>query len=325
MKIQSHFARSLAIITIVTSLACAGAVGAGSVVIPDTPDGTVKAVAENLAEGRPEVLWMALPPSYQQDITDITHAFANKMDPELYNKTFSLLNKAVVVLTDKKDIIQGSSMIKTVEEDDLDTVEEGWDTAMALLGTLLTSDISDLEKMKTFNYEDFFKGTATALMEQAAAMSAEDPEDPYAKEFQSKFEAMTVELLNTEGDHATLVISAPDEEPEQVEMTRVEGRWIPTDMADDWAEEVAEAKQKIEEITPESLAETKMQAMMMLAMAESFVDQVGQVNSSEELDALIGGMFGSMMGGMGAPPAGAPSEEPGEELGEEPSDDPSDG
>ncbi len=300
MKIRSRFTLSASLIAIAVGLACAG--GAGAISIPDTPDGTVTAVAQNLADGHPEVVWMALPPSYQQDITDVTHAFAEKMDPELYNKVFSVANKAVTVLTDKKDIILESKMLESAGEERA-TVENGWDTGMAFLGTLLTSEISDLEKMKTLNYEDFIKGTGTSLMEQAAAMSANNPEDPYANEFQAKFEAMTVVVKDTEGDNATLVISVPDEDPENVQMTKVEGRWIPSDMADDWADGIADAKLKIEEITPETMAQNKMQAMMMLAMAESFIDQVGQVNSAEELDTLIGGMFGGMMGGMAPPPA----------------------
>ena len=49
--------------------------------IPSTPDGTVRAVAEGLADRHPEVIWQALPPTYQKDITELTHAFAERMDP----------------------------------------------------------------------------------------------------------------------------------------------------------------------------------------------------------------------------------------------------
>ena len=49
--------------------------------LPDTPDGTVTFVAQRLVEHHPEVIWTALPESYRQDLTEVTAAFAEKMDP----------------------------------------------------------------------------------------------------------------------------------------------------------------------------------------------------------------------------------------------------
>ena len=43
--------------------------------------------------------------------------------------------------------------------------------------------------------------------------------------------------------------------------------------------------------------------MMMVGMAEAFVDQIGQAQTPEQLDQMLQGIFGGLMGGMGGPPA----------------------
>ena len=76
--------------------------------IPDTPDGTVLAVAAGLQDNHPEILWTALPASYRQDITEITRTFAEKMDPVVYDRAFALVMRAVAVLDDRKEVILAS-------------------------------------------------------------------------------------------------------------------------------------------------------------------------------------------------------------------------
>ena len=84
---------------------------ANAVDLPDSPDGTVRVVMQSLADRHPEVLWQALPASYQKDITDLTHAFAEKMDPEIWQTAFRLGNKAVGILRDKKQYILDSCTV----------------------------------------------------------------------------------------------------------------------------------------------------------------------------------------------------------------------
>src|SRR5688572_11963811 len=61
--------------------------------IPSTPDGTVQKVTSDLANDRPQVVWQALPASYQSDIREVIVAFADKLDADLWNRTFAVLGK----------------------------------------------------------------------------------------------------------------------------------------------------------------------------------------------------------------------------------------
>ena len=300
MKFRTIFAPGVALVCCLAVVACSGASGSAKAEIPDSPDGTIKVVASELANHRPQILWEALPASYQQDISQITHDFAAKMDPELYNQLVAFAQKAVTVLLDKKELILGSSMVQ-LKEEDLADIEQGWNTSLVALDTLLHSEISNIESLKTIDLNAFLAGTGSALMDQAAAASKETPEDPFENEVMARLHALQVELLESDADTAKVKVSVPDEDSEELRMVRVEGRWIPAEMAETWDKDVAEAKIKVAELSEEEMAQAKMQGMLFLAMADSFLDQLAAVQSSEEFDALAQGLLGGFMGG-GTPP-----------------------
>ena len=281
--------------------ACGGQAIATADQIPSSPDGTVKFVAEKVADGHPEVVWEALPETYQADINDLTHLFATKVDREVWDKSFSVLRKTTVVLQDKKDLFLGSQLV-AMAKDNQDDIAGNWDTATVVLSTLVNSDLGNLESLKTIDWGRFMATTGAQLMQVAKKASAATEDNDYEDDFLAKVEGLQVEVLENADGMAKLKISAPDEEPEEVQMTQVEGRWVPSDLAQDWDKNVAEARVKLENITPETIAQQKMQIMMMVGMAEAFVDQVAQAKTSEELDQMLQGLLGGLLGGMGGPP-----------------------
>jgi len=139
--------------------------------IPSTPDGTVKYVASKLADGNPEVIWEALPDRYRTDINDITHQFADKMDPEVWDKTFAVTRKAATVLQDKKDLFLGSQMM-AMAQDKQDEIAENWDTVALVLSTLASSDLGNLDALKTIDWGTFMATTGKQLMKIASEASA---------------------------------------------------------------------------------------------------------------------------------------------------------
>jgi len=288
------------LITAALCVSCGGGPGSGKTAVPDTPDGTIKAIAQELAAGRPGVAWTALPPSYQQDIQDIVHEFGNRMDPELYGATFELAQRTVQILQSKRDIILGSKLIQ-VSPENRDLVLRNWNTSLMLFEEVLSSEISSLESLAVIDVGTYVEDTGASIMSKAAAMSAEMPDDPYAKSFVTDLEAIDAEIVSVEGDQATVRITAPDREPHDLEMVKVEGRWVPREIAEGWQEDTAAIRDNLAQMTPESIQEMKPRAMMGLTMAGAMVDRLAAIETSEELDAAFGGMFGSMMGGSSGP------------------------
>ncbi len=276
------------------------AVPALAVEIPDSPEGTVTAVAEALADRHPEVLWQALPPSYQKDITELTHAFAARMDPTVWDAAFGLGRKTANVLRDKKAIILSSSYLESAGEE-RQRIEDSWDTMVWVLTEFSASDVSRLDALKSIDWERYLATTGRELMNSAAEASKRSGDDAFDREFTQMLLKTKVEVVSREGDQATLRISAPDEEPEDLQLTRVEGRWVPNDMAADWDENFADAKQKLAETSAEEIEEGSMQAMMVIGMVDGVLTKLETVETTEQFEAAIQGILGPFLGGAMGP------------------------
>lgn len=265
--------------------------GAGTT-LPDTPDGTVVAVAEKLVNHHPEIVWAALPESYRADITELTSTFAERMDPEVYDRVMAVANRAVEVLQQKKDLILASEAFESAQIDRED-FDRSMTAGITVAQTLLSSDISTLAGLGAINWQQYLATTGRTLMEQAEEIEIEEGEDPMAD-----LETLEVEIVEIGDDTAKLRLVTADDEPEEIDLVRVEGRWIPAEMAAKWPEAMAGARHKLDEMTPEKVAEMKGQALMGLAMAEGVIEQIAATETVEEFDAAVGPMLQAIMGSL---------------------------
>ncbi len=288
-------------VPLMVAVAAAFAAPVTATELPDSPDGTVRVVMEQLVDRKPEIIWQALPPSYQQDITELTHLFASKMDPEVWDATFALGNRTTALLRDKKEIMLQSSYADMAGEE-RKSVENSWDTVISLLGAFFSSDISSLDKLQTMDWESYFTTTGRDLMKMAAERSKASGDDTFDEEFTKKLQNTEVEVISRDGDRATVKVTAPDDDPEEMELVRVESRWVPAEMADGWDDKVAEARSKLNVLTDDEIEQGSMQAMMFIGMMQGVVMQLEAVETSEEFEQSIQGLLGpfleGMMGGM---------------------------
>ncbi len=286
------FAPALVLTLLISGCANDATSSAAPPAIPDSPDGTVVAIAENLALYRPEILWEALPESYQTDINEITQLFAAKMDPEIYDRGLALVGRAVEVLQEKQELILASNSATALPADAA-KVEMGMTSSLTVMQMILGSEVSTLAGLGAIDWQQFLSTTGSQVLEYADSVEAEEGEDPFAE-----INSLTVETVEATDDTATLRISSANQEPEDVEMVRVEGRWVPKDIAEEWDSNVADAREGLEALTPEKMAELKGQAAFGLAMAEGIIEQVAVVESAEEFDALVGPMIEAVMGNL---------------------------
>ena len=259
--------------------------------IPDSPEGTVLAVAEALQNNHAEILWTALPESYRRDITEITKTFAEKMDPAVYDRAFATVMRAVDVLDDRKDIILASETFKSTAAN-ADEIRQGLSNTQVFTDTLKGSEIATLAGLGSVDWEQFLATTVNTMITNAAAIKAEGGENIF-----NELASLKVETVDLADDRATLRISSDNQEPEDVEMAKVEGRWVPAEMADEWAQGIEDARQGLAEMTPEKMAAQKTQIMMFFGMADALIDQIASLQTPEEFDAAIGPMLAPFMGG----------------------------
>jgi hypothetical protein len=113
-------------------------------------------------------------------------------------------------------------------------------------------------------------------------------------------------LISSASDTATVELTKPDGTKETVELTRVEGKWVPKAMADEWASKIGEAQAAIAglQIKPEE----KQQAIMITGMASGMIDGFLNAKTQQEFDASIAALLPLIQGalpGQGPPPAQA--------------------
>jgi hypothetical protein len=260
---------------------------------PATADEAVRQVLSGLADGRPEVLWYALPASYQQDINDLVHEAAERTDPELWNRSFGVLGKVSRVLHEKQEFILDHPMIAS-QVADRKEADRNWKAVVGMFDTIVKSDLADVDTVKNMDVGVFLAttgGTFMGQLEKAASMT----EDNAWAEFTSKMRSMQIEVVSAEGDSATLRMQPEGEQAVEQHFTRVEGKWILADMAAEWDDTIANARESLVNATGQQDAATQQMALMQLGMVESALDGILAADTGEEFNASIGGIMGMAM------------------------------
>ena len=269
--------------------------GRSAPAIPATPEGTFTTVMHSLAEGKPEVIWAALPASYQKQLQDeVVRAFAVKMDADIYNKGVAVARKLSGILNSKKDLIISeltSHPLFEMAQVNKAQVEQNWGKVIGLVDVVLASELGDLSKLKNVDVGNFLRVTGGKVMGQIAELSALSEQDPYGKEFKTRMAGATAEVVSAEGDKATVKVATVGESPDTLEWIKVEGKWLPQDLVDEWPDFIASAKEQIDQIKPETLMAQKPQIMGVLAAVEAVLDQLATAKTAEEFQTMIGGLM----------------------------------
>jgi len=294
-----HFPASsqLVVLALMVAIGCGGGTSA-ELSIPDSPDGTVEVLVNGLVQHHPEIVWRALPPSYQQDVADLTREFADTVDPAVFDRAVAVARKGVVVLQSKKELILGSKALEQSQVD-AETADIFWEIAVHMLDALLASDVADLSTLRELDVEAFLATTGSDLMDHASKLPAENEDMESFAQRVAALEQANVNLESEDGDHAVVLLEVPDQDPTELQLIRVEDRWIPAELAAQWPQAVAEARAKIGLLNGEEAAQTRVQLLFGIGIVEGFIDQIDRMETSDEIDDLIGGVLGNIMATQG--------------------------
>lgn len=279
-----------------------GASGGKATSIPDSPEGTVKAVASSLANNQPRAVWDAMPGKWQTDVNSLVSEFAGKMDAEVYDTTFATVGKLSDTLKEKKALIlqaledpQISGNMPITKAD----LEARYDTLVSFLGTIARSDASTVNGLKSLDIGKFLGNTGATLMADMDKLAELAPDPDAAEMIQTKKDLanVQVEVVSSSADAATVKITTGDK-VEQEEMVKVEGKWVPKEMADEWDAKIAEAKANLAEMTGQEMAQNKPQVMQLLKSIDTRLTTVSKASTPDELKQAVMGMVGAVMGQM---------------------------
>jgi hypothetical protein len=273
--------------------------------VAETADQAVLQVAEGLADGQPQVVWHALPASYQQDVTALIHDFAGAMDAELWNRSFGVVQKITLVLSEKRELILDHPMLQSKVKD-REEASKAWDEFVGILDVVVNSDLSDLDRMKQFDVEQFLSGTGVDVAHRFKGIEAFAPTDAVTGSFFGPSGAEAT-LISSEGDHAVVRYQVSGQPATEEDFLRVEGKWIPAQMANEWESTIASAREQLAGFSGEEMQAKKQATLMQLAMIDGALDQLLATETPEQFNAAVGGLMGMAMGAVMAQAQNMPS------------------
>ena len=314
----------------------------------DGPESVVSTPIKALEEKNPKLLWEMLPASYQSDINELVQEFAKNMDAQLWTAGVEFLAETGKLLEAQKGLLakMGAESDPTMNAKE---AEQGMEMFAKAIKKLVDSDLGSLNKMKSI---DLGKVTDTLgkdilnLAEETAKLTGDA--DPF------KLEAMKqvkLEVVSQDGDNATVKISGLPEvdlsglqggglppgipglpggadgltipdfsslESGEQKLVKVEGKWVPADLAEGWKAGIDEVKQGLGEIG-NIPAEEKQMALMMIGSLTKALDGMKKAKNEPEFQLAAFGALGAVMAGagglegLGGPggPGGAPGGFPG--------------
>ena len=288
--------------------ACAepGEVAPAEEALPQAPDAAIQTVIREFAQGDGGILWQAMPASYQRDVNALVQLAGSKVDAELYDRSSALLARLGDVAQKQQALILNSTLAQRSDAEKAQ-FQQVLPAVVGLLKTLTSSDLGTRAGLLAFDGQQFFDSTVSQLTTYANGLAKLSDDGLGLADYAD----VVVSIVDASDAEATLQIGLPDQVAEGTRFSNVEGRWVPAQLAAEWAVEIADATAKLEAISVESLAANKPQILGVLTMIDGVLTQIDAAETQAQFDQAVQGammpLMGLMMmgqgmgGGMSAP------------------------
>lgn len=250
---------------------------------PEGPAESMQYLMQGVADQKMEVVWEFLPASYQSDVNGLAHQFADKMDPEIYNEMFAIAQRVAKLLQDKKEYILKNKMLESPKTSP-EEVAKYYDPSVDILASLANSDLSTIEKLKTFDGGKFLSTSGSQIAKDFATISGLMPQKEGDPGFTEKLKQAKVTLVSSEGDQATIKIEVPGEQTKEEVMVKVEDKWIPQTLAKNWKSKIESAQQSLDKLKPEDITSKKDQAMAGFKQLNATLAQLENAKTEKEFN-----------------------------------------
>ena len=285
---------------------------AAAVTIPDAPDAAIQTVITEFAKGNGGILWQAMPASYQSDVNTLAQLAGSKIDPEVYDSSFATIARLAQIVEQQQAFILNSSFMEDRSVEEIAELEAALPSIVGLVEIITSSELASTNGLLNFNGQEFFDTTVSKLTQYAETLGQLAGDESVLSDYMNA----VVSVVEADDMQATLLTTIPGQEPLEQVFTKVEQRWVPSEMASDWAAEIAEAKAELDATSIEDMAAQKPQIMSVLAMIDGVLAQIAAAENQQQFDQSLQGammplmglmMMGQGMGGGAAPVAPMPT------------------
>ena len=278
---------------------CAGLAASASADAPSAADVQAAAAAHAalsgaLAKADFGTVWKGLPASYKAAAADAVKDFAGKMDPQVWKLGQDTVLQIAATLVKQNGLLVGMGDEAPVPVPGSGTLTDAEKKAFLVKGGAKLGAVA-----RAATLEKLAKGDLQALLD-TPALTMKGVTDAVAD-----IKLPTYKATANEDGSVTMTNAANPEDKDR--MVKVEGVWIPEDVADAFKEKDT-WKAAVAKMKPLDEA-TKQQATMVLTAFQGAAKSAGKATSKEELQELQGAVMQAlmpmmMMGGMGGGDAG---------------------
>ena len=97
----------------------------------------------------------------------------------------------------------------------------------------------------------------------------------------------TVTTVESDDQQATLLITLPGQEAEEVTFIKVEERWVPVELETDWAKTIEEMRASLQKFSAEEFEAQKTQIMGAITMMDGVLNQIASAQTQEQFDKSL--------------------------------------
>jgi len=199
----------------------------------------------------------------------------------MYTKIWTLVDKGLAAVKKNKDKMGEGAPFPP------EMLDKGLGTAEKFLALAKEAKLNDFEAMKKLNVAAFLAENGKKLSDFAwqAGESFEKDKVTQAKQM---LDSIKAEAKDVKENEATVIVTV-GEDKQEIKFAKVEGKWIPKDMADMWPKVKEKTDKEIDKAMAE-LDKNKDKLKEMLKAAEEGLTKFETSGKMEDLAPLMGAM-----------------------------------
>ena len=252
---------------------------------PDPASGSAKsfrAIDEQLRSGHAIAIFDCLPPSYQQDLEELTKLAAAKTNESTWRSLVASFHKLGKVIVERQGWFFSHPRLDVSRSGKPGKTERMNETILSLAGILRAGadpERFELSKLQSTPLREW-------LLERDAAIA------PYLAEvFQrSSAAAPTITSKKEKGKTVAIKIATERGDKGPVTMTvsikKVDDVWVPESIVDAWSTVVPETKKELEAVEDGSLMSDATSAVLLSSL-ESLISPLEQAESQDDFHAAM--------------------------------------
>lgn len=255
---------------------------AGTEAAPADAAAAVTAAAKAMRDGKIEAAYDLLPASYQKDIDGLVHDFATRMDSEVWEAGFGTIGKAASLLKVKKELLLSMVPKQPGNEAQAEQLAANWDGLAAGLEQFAESDLSRIQKLESTPARELLQKGIGPLAKAILSIATVRTQDGSAS--LADLDKVKAEVASSTESTASVKITSPNKpEPETMEFVKVDGKWIPKSMADDWASNMEQAREQLKAVDADTISANKPQILQVLKTVDGVLEEMKKAETPEQV------------------------------------------